>query len=154
MIKRSTAMLGSELKPRELPPTDTRKSFLSLRWLLIILSGYLTLFSYVGTREFLPVFFFAVLFAVTNLVFSLLPACVFETSGLHRTLDVADVIFCSATFYFLNQAGTYLFLPFMLVFVLAIVWRELKVVLFSLLVVSLLYGLFRSFRLMLFDIEP
>ena len=64
-------MPASQTIPGQESLHETRKSFLSLRWLLIILASYLTVFSYVGAPQFNYVFGFAVLFAATNLALSL-----------------------------------------------------------------------------------
>jgi diguanylate cyclase (GGDEF)-like protein len=51
------------------------------------------------------------------------------------------------TFFLLRVPETHLFLAFILVYVMAEIWRDLKVVAFSLIAVSVLYGGFSSMRL-------
>src|SRR5262245_49425881 len=113
------------------PTTETRKSCLSLRWLLIILASCLTVFSYVGTPHFNYVFGFAVLFAASNLVLSLLPLHFYQSRSVQRALAIGDVTFVTGAFYLLRQPETYFYIPFVLVFLLAMAWRDLKVVLFA-----------------------
>src|SRR5262245_28906629 len=115
MIDLLTAMLASERKFRNPTPTDTRKSFVALRWLLVILASYLTIFSYVQTARFANVFGFAVLFAATNVVFAMLPVRMFESGTIQRLIDFTDIVFVSVTFFLLNEAETYLVLPVVLV---------------------------------------
>ncbi|OLD57268.1 MAG: hypothetical protein AUI54_03355 [Acidobacteria bacterium 13_1_40CM_2_56_5] len=112
---------------------DHRKAILSLRWLVIILASYLTLFSYIGTERFPMVFAAAAAFSLTNVLLTLIPV--------------------STTFYLLRNPETYLYLAFLAVFLLAVVWRDLRLVLFSLFVVSLLFGVFSYFRLFRFQVD-
>jgi diguanylate cyclase (GGDEF)-like protein len=153
MIEPHTAMLASNPAGYE-PHIENRKSVLSLRWLLIILASYLTVFSYVGAPEFAFVFGFALVFAGTNLFLSLLPVEVYRSKSVQRALACADVVLVSTAFFLLRQPGTYFYIPFILIFVLAVVWRDLRVVLFAVFAVSVLYGLFTSFKLMLADLDP
>jgi diguanylate cyclase (GGDEF)-like protein len=146
-------MQASRLPSRYQPHLENRKSLLSLRWLLIILASYLTVFSYVGASEFRFVFGFALFFSGTNIALSLLPLRLYQTKELQWALAATDVICVSTGFYLLRQPGTYFFLPFVLVFLLAVLWRDLRVVLFALFAVSILYGAFTSFKLMLSDLD-
>ena len=86
-------MLGSKSAHSYELQTETRKSFLSLRWLLIILASYLTVFSYVGASQFNFVFGFAVLFAASNIVLSLLPVDLYQSTHVQRVLRITDSIF-------------------------------------------------------------
>src|SRR5262245_28205243 len=154
MIEPVTAMLGSNRITSPQPHIETRRSFLSLRWLLIILASYLTVFSYVGAPAFNYVFAFALLFAASNSALSLLPVAVFQSPGVQRGIIITDVVFVSGAFFLLRQPETYFYVPFVLVFLLAVIWRDLRVVLFSVLVVSLLYGTFASFKLIQPHLDP
>lgn len=129
------------------PEAESRKSLLLLRWLLIILAAYLTVFSYFRTSNFEFVSVFLGGFALTNVVLSLLPRRYFARPDVQRAMIIADVMFVSATLYLLRVPDTFLYVPFILVFLMAAVYREFMVLLFSLVIVSLLYGVFSSFRL-------
>ena len=131
------------------PEKDYIRSFLLLRWLLVILAAYLTLFSNAEK----PFFAFALLytfvigFAASNIVCMVVSHERFQTHSFKLGITLADVIFVSVTFYLLRVPETYLFVAFILVYVLAEIWRDLKVVAFSLIAVSVLYGGFASMRL-------
>jgi len=154
MIELLTTMLASRTAPGEEPRAETRKSFLSLRWLLIILASYLTVFSYVGAPLFDYVFGFAVIFAASNIALSLLPLRLYQSHQVQCSLTIVDSVFVSGAFFLLRQPQTYFYIPFILVFLLAVIWHDLRVVLFSLLVVSILYGTFTSFKVLLSDLDP
>jgi diguanylate cyclase (GGDEF)-like protein len=62
-------------------------------------------------------------------------------------------LFVSTTFYFLRTPETYLYLAFLGVFILAMRWRDLRLVLFSLLVVSVLFGVFNYLRLFRIEVD-
>jgi diguanylate cyclase (GGDEF)-like protein len=64
-----------------------------------------------------------------------------------------DVIFVSAGLYLLRLPGQYLYLVLAAIFVLAVIWRDLRLVLFSLLVISVLFGVFSYFRLFHFEVD-
>lgn len=136
-----------DLKPQFQPEIDHRKAILSLRWLLIILASYLTLFSSLGTERFPFVFAFAIGFSVTNVALTLIPRRSFVTDNVQRVIAFLDLVFVSGTLYLLRVPETYLYVSFLAVFLLAVVWRDLRLVLFSLLVVSLLFGVFNYFKL-------
>jgi hypothetical protein len=75
------------------------------------------------------------------------------SAAVQQMVAILDVIFVSATLYLLRESENYLFLAFILIFVLAVIWRDLRLVLFSLLSVSLLYGTFSYFRLFRFEFD-
>lgn len=129
------------------PGREYRRSFLLLRWLLIILAAYLTLFNYLQEPWFAAVCAFVAVFALTNVACIFLPPEFFMLKRTRRAIAVVDVLFVASTFYLLRDPNTYLYVAFILVFVLAVIWRDLKVVAFSLIAVSLLYGMFSSVRL-------
>ena len=129
------------------PESEHRKSVLLLRWLMIILAAYLTVFRYIPTSNIAFVTMFVAAFALTNIVLTLLPPRRFSEVSIQRALAAADILFVSATFFLLRIPDTYLYLGFILVFLIAAVSRELMVLLFSLIIVSLLYGVFSALRL-------
>jgi diguanylate cyclase (GGDEF)-like protein len=139
-----------DLKPKT-QPLDHRKAVLSLRWLLVILASYLTLFSYVNTRMFPLVFGVAIAFSLSNVVLMLIPRQVFLENKMQAAVAVFDVLFVAVTLYLLRVPENYLYAAFILLFILAVIWRELRLVLFSLLIVSILFGTFSYFRLIKFQ---
>src|ERR1041385_4621935 len=114
MIELFTTMLASKANAGQEPLIETRKSFLSLRWLLIILASYLTVFSYVGAPQFNYVFAFALLFAASNIALSLLPFHVYQLASVQRALKITDSIFVTGAFFLLRQPQTYFYIPFVL----------------------------------------
>src|SRR6516164_9711985 len=141
------------LRPKSAFEIDHRKAVLSLRWLVIILASYLTLFSYIGTEQFPLVFGVALAFAFTNIVLMLIPHREFTASRIQAGVAVLDFVFVSLTLYLLRIPGNYLFVGFLMIFILAVGWRDLRVVLVSLFVVSLLFGLLNYFRFFRFQID-
>jgi diguanylate cyclase (GGDEF)-like protein len=135
-------------KPRFQSEIDHRRAILSLRWLLIILASYLTLFSYLGTQLFPVVFGVALAFSLTNLGLMFVARERFTGRKIQTVVAVLDLVFVSATLYLLRVPENYLYLGFLAIFLLAILWRDLRLVLFSLFVVSLLFGFFSYFRLL------
>src|SRR5437867_850320 len=147
------SMRRLDFKPKYQADIDHRKAVLSLRWLLVILASYLVVFSYIGTEAFPAVFALALAFSLTNLLLMLTPRRLFIKNSVQRAVAVLDVIFVSATLYLLRVPDNYLYVAFILVFILAVLWRDLRLVLFSVFVVSVLYGVFSYFRLFRFEIE-
>lgn len=158
MIEPPTAIPASEPTRHYRPETESRKSLILLRWLLIILATYLTVFLYFRTSNIVYVALFAGGFALTNIVLTFLPRRIFSMAVTRRVLAIADVLFVSSTLCLLRDPDNYLYVAFILVFVMAAIWREFTVLLFSLVIVSLLYGVFSSFRILGFGdlgtIEP
>jgi diguanylate cyclase (GGDEF)-like protein len=142
-----------DLKPKNPPEIDHRKAVISLRWLLVILAAYLTVFSYIGSQMFPVIFAGALVFALTNVALMLIPRRRFLERNIQRAVAVADVILVSLTLYLLRVSENYLFIAFILIFVLAVIWRDLRLVLFSLFVVSVLFGAFSYFRLFRFELD-
>jgi hypothetical protein len=86
----------------------------------------------------------------------LIPQRRFTEPRAQAAVAILDLILVSATLYLLRVPNNYLFIAFLGIFVLAIVWRDLRLVLFSIFLVSLLFGLFNYFRLfnlMLLDVN-
>jgi diguanylate cyclase (GGDEF)-like protein len=135
------------LKPKSLPDIDHRKAVLSLRWLLVILASYLTLFSNAGSYGFPVVFGISVVFALSNIVFMVIPGQRFVEDNVQRTIAVSDIVFVAAILYLLRVPENYLYLALIAIIILAVISRDFRLVLFSLLVVSILFGTFTYFRL-------
>jgi diguanylate cyclase (GGDEF)-like protein len=133
-------------------PVDHRKAVLSLRWLLVILASYLTLFSYVSKETFPFVFVLALGFSLSNVALMLIPRQLFLENKIQTAVAVFDILFVAATLYLLRVQDNYVHIAFVLFFLLAVVWRDLRLVLFSVLVVSLLFGTFSYFRLIKFSL--
>jgi len=141
-----------DLKLKTRPEIDHRKAVLSLRWLLVILASYLTLFSYLGTPVFAQVFLFVLAFALTNVGLMVAPRRWFIDDRIQVAVGIIDTLFVSVSLYILRVPTNYLYVAFIVIFVLAVIWRDLGLVLFSLLVVSVLFGAFSYFRL--FGFQP
>ena len=142
-----------DLKLKSQPEIDHRRAVLSLRWLLAILASYLTLFTYLGTEAFLPVFAVALAFSISNVVLTLIPQRRFISDKVQAAITVFDFIFVSATLFLLRVPQNYLYLAFVGIFALALIWRDLRLVFFSLFSVSLLFGVFSYFRLTRFQLD-
>jgi diguanylate cyclase (GGDEF)-like protein len=142
-----------DLKPKNRPEIDHRKAAISLRWLLVILASYLTVFTYIGSRVFPVVFGAALIFALSNLALMLIPRDRFLERRIQRAVAITDLVFVSLTLYLLRVPENYLFLAFISIFVLSVIWPDLRLVLFSLFVVSLLFGIFSYFRFFLFELD-
>jgi len=142
-----------DLKPKSESEIDHRKAVLSLRWLLVILASYLTVFSYLGAEGFLLASGVALAFSASNVVLMLIPQERFTGSGIQKAVTFRDLIFVPATLYLLRGQEHYLYVAFIAIFVLAVLWHDLRLVLFSLLSVSLLFGVFNYFRLFKFELD-
>jgi diguanylate cyclase (GGDEF)-like protein len=146
-------MPPTDLKPKTPAEIDHRKAVLSLRWLLVILASYLSLFSYIGTESFWAVASGALAFAISNLMLSLVPRQLFITDKVQNGVAGVDAVFVAVTLYLLRVPENYLYIAFVVIFVLAVLWRDLRLVLFSILAVSVLYGAFSYFRLFRLQLE-
>lgn len=146
-------MPSFDLKPNSKAEIDHRKAILSLRWLLVILASYLTLFSYLGTEGFPVVFGFALAFSISNVLLMMVPRDQFTSKGTQLSIALLDVFFVSVTLYLLRIPEQYLYGTFAIIFIMAVIWRDLRLVLFSLFVISLLFGVFSYFRLFSFQIN-
>src|SRR5262252_6277203 len=141
------------LRPKTESEIDHRKAVLSLRWLLVILASYLTLFSYIGSEQFPVAFGIALAFSVTNIVLIFVPRQQFMADRTLNRVAILDLVFVSLTLYLLRIQGNYLYLGFLAIFVLALLWRDLQLVLVSLFVVSIVFGVFNYFRFINFQID-
>jgi diguanylate cyclase (GGDEF)-like protein len=147
MKETPTATSASDSARLYRPESEHRRSLLLLRWLMIILAAYLTVFRYLPTSNFTFVVMFVIAFALTNVLLTVITARGISFFKIQRALAVADVLFVAATFFLLRAPDTYIYLGFLLVFAMAAIWREFMVLLFSLVIVSLLYGACSAFRL-------
>src|SRR6266478_4759948 len=101
-------MSSLDLKPKSTSEIDHRKAVLSLRWLLVILASYLTLFSYLGTEGFPFVFSFAMAFSISNVVLMIIPREKFTSRRTQLPMALLDLFFVSGTLYLLRIPGNYL----------------------------------------------
>jgi diguanylate cyclase (GGDEF)-like protein len=142
-----------DLTPKSKAEIDHRKAVLSLRWLLVIVASYLTLFSELGTERFPFVFVFAFAFAASNLVFMFIPRQQFTSNTTQLAVAVVDLVFVTGIFYLLRVPENYLYIAFAAIFLLAVVWRDLRLVLFSLFAISILFGAFHYLRQFGFQLD-
>src|SRR6516225_6209193 len=91
-----------DVTPKSKPEIDHRKAVLSLRWLLVILASYLTLFSYVGTEGFRFAFGFSLAFSISNIVLMLVPSQQFTDRRTQLSITLLDVFFVISTLYLLR----------------------------------------------------
>src|SRR6266705_2035068 len=98
-------MSSLDLKPKSNAEIDHRKAVLSLRWLLVILASYLTLFSYLGTAGFPFVFGFAMAFSASNILLMLVPRQHFTDKRTQLSIALLDIVFGTATLYLLRTPG-------------------------------------------------
>ena len=133
------------------PDLEFRRSFILLRWLLIIVASYPTLFSNVGTANFSLIFGFVVVFSLSNVVLARLSEETFASESTRNAVVFADAIFISLALYLLS-AHPYLYLLFAGVFLLTLVWHDLRLVMFSLFVLSVVFGGLSYFRRFGFDL--
>src|SRR5438552_10975200 len=105
-------MSSLDLKPKSTAEIDHRKAVLSLRWLLVILASYLTLFSYLGTDGFPVVFGFVLAFSVSNILLMMVPRREFTGKRTQLAIVLLDVAFVTGTLYLLRIPGEYLYIVF------------------------------------------
>ncbi len=146
MIESSSAITSGDRTKQKRPESEARKSWILLRWLLILFGAALTGFLYLprSTSETLIV---TVAFALTNIAITLTAPERLHSPAVRRIIAAVDVLMVSATLYLLRAPGTYLYVGFIFVIVIAAFWRDIAVLLFSLATVSVLYGMFSIFRL-------
>jgi len=142
-----------DLKPKSTAEIDHRRAVLSLRWLVVILASYLTLFSYPGTARFPFVFGFALAFSASNVFLMLIPRQQFTGKNTQVSMAWLDMFFVTGTLYLLRIPANYLYIVLAGIFLLALIWRDLRLVLFSLFVISVLFGVFKYFRLFRFELD-
>ena len=123
------------------------RSLIFLRWMLIILGAYLTFFPYLGSPMFASVVAFIALFAGSNVVFTLLRPEYLRRPAFQKLIHVLDMGFASAIFYLLRGSDPYLCVPFILIYLLAAIRRDLKAAAFSMVAVCLFYGVLSLTRL-------
>src|SRR6187455_2387524 len=95
------------------PESEHRKSLILLRWLMIIMAAYLTIFRYLPTTKITFAVMFVAAFALTNIVLTVLSSHSVLSQRLQRALLITDVLFVSATFFLLRAPDTYIYLGFL-----------------------------------------
>jgi hypothetical protein len=106
------------LRPKTESEIDHREAVVSLRWLLVILASYLTLFSYIGSEQFPVALGIALAFSLTNIVLIFVPRQQFTADHTLNGAAILDLVFVSLTLYLLRIQGNYLYLGFLAIFVL------------------------------------
>ena len=129
------------------PQRANRRAFLLLRWLIIILAGYLTLFENIEDSGVVGLFLIVVAFVLSNVLIGLAPIDIVMAAKRRHIVAAADAVFICTFLYYLRVDQAQIHIPFMGIVVLAIIWPDLRVVLFAMFVVSLLFGLFTNFEL-------
>jgi hypothetical protein len=130
------------LRPKTGSEIDHRKAVLSLQWLLVILASYLTPFSYIGAEQFPVTFGIALAFFSHQYRPDVRSSsAVYGRSHPERRCHPGSR-FCFPYPVSPENFAQLLYLGFLAIFVLSLLWRDLRLVLVSLFVVSVLYGVF------------
>ena len=129
------------------PQRANRKAFLLLRWLIIILASYVTLFENIDDQGVIGLFLIVVAFVLSNVLIGLVPLKVVMAARRRHLIAAVDAVFICTFLYYLRVEQAPIHLPLMGIVVLAIIWPDLRVVLFAMFVVSLLFGLFTNLEL-------
>lgn len=135
------------------PSMENRHSFLFLRWLVIIMASYLTLFSHLRSLRFSAIVGFIASYVLSNVLVAMVAPDRFSDRWVQRAILGADAFFGSACLYLLRVEATPFYLAFIGVYLLALIYRDVRLVLFSLFAVSVLYVVFSNFALFGFGAE-
>ena len=87
------------------PFLENRRSFVLLRWLLLILASYLTLFTNIQSENISGIFVMVLMYSASNVAISLLPLRLFMAVRERRLIIVADAVFVCACLYLLQGDG-------------------------------------------------
>ena len=87
------------------PFPENRRSFLLLRWLVIVLASSVALFSNPGGEHFIAICFLVLGFSLTNAVLEFLPVRLVDTIRPRRWIAIADVAFLSGCLFVLAVEG-------------------------------------------------
>jgi diguanylate cyclase (GGDEF)-like protein len=125
------------------PFVENRRSFVLLRWLLIVLIAYLVLVSRgeAGNGAIVAVG----AFFLSNLVLALLPESALGFVRSRNILQGLDAFFVSISIYMLRVEGPPIHLAYIAIFLVALVGANPRVVMFSLVASSILFGAFSYF---------
>ena len=126
------------------PFLENRKAFLELRWLVVILASYLMLFSRLDSQNIVGILVLAAAFAMSNVAIMYLPMRHFVRARSSHWITVADGVFLSICFYVLRVDDVAIHFPIIGIFLVTLVSKDLKLVLTSLLVTSILFGALAS----------
>ncbi len=135
--------MKSPLQPSTFEPfLENRRSFLLLRWLVIILASSLTLFSNLRSQNINGILVLVVAFSASNIAMSFLSRRSFVAVRSSRLAILFDTIFICGFLYLLRVSGPPIHYPLMGILIVALIWRNLRVVLAAQLVVSILFVTF------------
>ena len=101
------------------------KSFILLRWLVLLVAAYLAWFSSIVEPPFPGFVTFLAVFAVSNILCMLAPRETIESRPVRHSIMISDIIFAAITFYFLRDSSTYFYVAFAVAFAVGAVWRNL-----------------------------
>ena len=147
-------MTDHNQQPSFEPFIENRRSFILLRWLLVILCSYLVLFGRVR-EEPLSFQVLSVVggFFLSNIVLALLPPAGLAFAQARHLVIAMDAVFISLSLYHLRVDGPQIHVAFIAVFLVAIIWADLRLIMFSLLASSILFGAFSVFGILGFGTE-
>ncbi|MCX5777069.1 MAG: GGDEF domain-containing protein [Candidatus Firestonebacteria bacterium] len=118
-----------------------KKTFLNLRWLIVIAAGYMAVFP--AGNSALPLFSYINLlvfgFITSNILLYFISAEYFKKEWLRYTIFIGDIILVSLVIYFTGSAGTDFFLLYFLVIIITALGKDLKVSVIATVVASVFY---------------
>ena len=107
----------------------------------------MTLFENIDDQGVIGLFLIVVAFVLSNVLIGLVPLKVVMAARRRHLIAAVDAVFICTFLYYLRVEQAPIHLPLMGIVVLAIIWPDLRVVLFAMFVVSLLFGLFTNLEL-------
>ncbi len=116
-------------------------NFLSLRWMIVIVAGYMAILS--GSQDGFNIVNYVnglvIFFILSNVILYFIPLEVFKNKYFRYFVFIADIILVSLAIYLTKNSNTDFFMLYFLVIIITTLGKDIKASIVATLVASLLY---------------
>ena len=116
-------------------------NFLSLRWMIVIVAGYMAILS--GSKDGFDTVNYinalVIFFVLSNVILYFVPLVVFKDKHFRYVVFIADIILVSLAIYLTKNSNTDFFMLYFLVIIITTLGKDIKASIVATLVASLLY---------------
>ena len=119
-----------------------KSTVIRLRWLIVIVTSYLLVYSQTSLLPNEMAYLLIFLFLSSNIVVYFVDEAFFESTYFYGPLVVFDTLFITACLVISGQVGTDFYLLYFLIVILCTLWQDFRGIIMVSVLATLLYGYF------------
>lgn len=122
--------------------TSKKTTIIQLRWLVVLISSYLLVFTYETWLAPVAIWGIVLFYLMTNASLYFVDEKLFDSSYFYTPLVIFDTLFVTASLVISGQVGTDFYLAYFLIIILCTIWQDFRGLVVVAVLATLLYSYF------------